>query len=155
MASNAPADRILRQADGLRLRNNKLVFQRPENSREVEAYVRGVQARAAAKTADSQLLLMRRVERPSGRSPYFLAGMAFNSPEAHEGALLLVEDLATHPPLNPDVCRTIYGFTPAETRVAMRHIAGRSQSQLMSALCRLAFLPIGDSATTLDPSSSG
>jgi DNA-binding CsgD family transcriptional regulator len=84
---------------------------------------------------------------------------------------VLLEDLEAHPPLCDDICNAIYGLTPAEARVAARLLDGRSapgiavdlglspltvrthikrvfkkvgvrsQSQLMAALCRIAFLP--------------
>lgn len=186
LACNRVAENIYRQADGIRLRDQRLSLQRFELARDLESYALDSTSRptnAAAEPQAGRLLFMRRVERPSCKAPYFIAAMSVTSPGGQPGLLVLLEDLDAHPALHADVCRVVYGLTPAETRVALRLRRGRSapgiatdlklstltvrthmkhvfrkvgvrsQSQLMAALCRVAFLPVGN-ATTWQPTSS-
>jgi len=69
---------------------------------------------------------LRRIERPSGNTPYLLVATRCTSESGVVGVLVLLEDLGQRPELNPELCQAVYGLTPAETRVAIRLIVGRS-----------------------------
>jgi DNA-binding CsgD family transcriptional regulator len=178
LSANPIALRILESADGVRVRDQRVCFARSETARDLVAFINQTPRTREALRPEpcSNGLLMRRIERPSGRTAYFLAIMRLAPTNGSPAALLLLEDLAAAPALHADVCKTVFGLTPAETRVAMRIVDGRSapgiaqdlglstltvrthikhifkkigvrsQSQLMSSLCRIAFLPVGSPA---------
>lgn len=177
LSCNAMARQILCTGDGVRLREQRIVFSRSEVTRDLAAFMASPPTASPGHSvkplASSNGLLMRRVERPSGKAPYFIAGMRLAPTAGVTSGMLLIEDLSSKPCLQPDVCRTIYGLTPAESRVAMRLIDGRSapgiasdlnlstltvrthikhifkkvnvrsQAQLMASLYRITRLPIG------------
>jgi DNA-binding CsgD family transcriptional regulator len=168
-AANRVALTILEQADGVRLRDQRLIFSRSDIGREVERLASTWRRGRAYPPNGTQVL--RKIERPSGRGTLLLAASVINIGTPAQAILMLLEDLEAHPPLCDEICNVIYGLTPAEARVAARLLDGRSapgialdlglspltvrthikrvfkkvgvrsQSQLMAALCRIAFLP--------------
>jgi DNA-binding CsgD family transcriptional regulator len=168
-AANQVAVAILEQGDGVRLRDQRLVFSRSDIAREVERLAATWRRGRAYPPNGTQVL--RKIERPSGQGTLLLAASVINIGTPAQGIFVLLEDLEAHPPLCDDICNAIYGLTPAEARVAARLLDGRSapgiavdlglspltvrthikrvfkkvgvrsQSQLMAALCRIAFLP--------------
>ncbi len=168
-AANRVALQIVEQADGVRARSNKLVFSRSDIAREIERLASPWRRGRPYPPNGTQML--RRIERPSGRGTLLLAASVINIGTPAQGIFVLLEDLEAHPPLCDEICTAIYGLTPAEARVAARLLDGRSapgialdlglspltvrthikrvfkkvgvrsQSQLMAALCRIAFLP--------------
>lgn len=176
LSCNPIAQRLLRGGDGIRLREQRLLFARPELTRELVTFISATDAGSLQELRCSNGLLMRRIERSHGKTPYFIAAMRIVSGTGLSGGMLLLEDLGASPRLQADVCRAVYGLTPAEARVAMRLIEGRSapgiaqdlrlstltvrthikhvfkkvnvrsQAQLMAALCRIAWLPVGVNA---------
>jgi DNA-binding CsgD family transcriptional regulator len=168
-AANQVALAILEQADGVRMRDQRLVFSRSDIAREVERLAATWRRGRTYPPNGTQVL--RKIERPSGQGTLLLAASVINIGTPAQGIFVLLEDLEAHPPLCAEICNAIYGLTPAEARVAARLLDGRSapgiavdlglspltvrthikrvfkkvgvrsQSQLMAALCRVAFLP--------------
>ena len=171
ISCNPIAHGILAQNDGVRLRDQRLVFSRSDIARELEKFA-SRSRRSRMKEPGTETRLIRRIERPSGHGTLLLAGALINESSTEQSLMLLLEDLEAHPPLDSDVCQLIYGLTPAETRIAARLLDGRSlpgialdlglspltvrthikrvfkkvgvrsQAQLMAALCRVVFLPL-------------
>jgi DNA-binding CsgD family transcriptional regulator len=168
--ANGGARRILSLADGIRIRSGRLSFTRSGLTRELGTFL----ARANHFGESFTGRFVQRVPRPSAAPAYLMIAMPWVG-RARAGALLILEDFVVPPPLGGELCRFVYGLTKAETRIATRLIKGlstseigtdlglstltirtymkrlfkkagvRSQAQLMAALCRLAFLPIGRS----------
>lgn len=170
---NEVAASILEQNDGVRLRDPRLVFSRNGVGRELDAFIARMHRSQHDRMSGPEASFVRRIERPSGRVPYLLFATPCITHGGFVGVLVLLDDLGESPDLCPGVCQSVYGLTPAEARVAMRLVDGRSapgiaqdlglspltvrthikrvfkkvgvrsQPQLMAALCRIAFLPVG------------
>jgi len=173
---NSVAAAILKQNDGVSLRDPKMVFERSSIGRELDAFVTRAHRSNVDWPSGGDASFVRRIDRPSGKVAYLLVAIRCLSPSDLVGVLVLLEDLGQVPALSTDVCQAVYGLTPAESRVARRLIVGRSapaiakdlglspltirthikrvfkkvgvrsQPQLMAALCRVAFLPVGHSS---------
>jgi DNA-binding CsgD family transcriptional regulator len=171
---NTVAHRLLGENDGVFIRDQRLDFSRRDIKREFERFMHPTRKGRARNPGSSSVRLTRRFLRPSGRGTLLVVGIVLVQEGQDAWNFMVIEDLNSHPPLDYELCRDIYSLTPAETRVAARLLDGRSvpgiakdmklspltvrthvkrvfkktgvhsQAQLMSALCKLAFLPLGE-----------
>jgi DNA-binding CsgD family transcriptional regulator/PAS domain-containing protein len=118
--ANAEAERLLAAGDGLAIQRRRLRLDSPHEDA-------ALQRLAASRSGGGAL----KISRPSGRStlearviPLPAAASALGSPGA--SALVFVREPERACALDPETLRGLYGFTPAELRVAALVAEGRS-----------------------------
>ena len=130
---NHQAQKILRQADGIKWSHAELKFDERRHSN-IFSKLLG----QAALTSQQKGIHPgggMRVDRPSGRSPYQLIVMPLNSHTEqqalvpHAVACVFLHDPDLDEALSVDVLRTLYRLTPAEAKVAQLLYRGKSPSR--------------------------
>lgn len=125
--ANQAADEICRQDDGITFRRGQLrVGNRTANSQLAQSVaLAGRVGRYASLTAHTQAASMVRVERPSGLKPYAvmvapMPGAAKGLPLAWRSAVMLfINDPELRLSPAPEMLRSLYGLTPAESRLVI------------------------------------
>jgi DNA-binding CsgD family transcriptional regulator len=129
--SNAEAQRIFSQADGVNLNNNKINF-RDEKLREKYAYFIEI-AGQETETPGKPERMSAVIKRPSTDTPYQL--MAYTLPvdrrkallsedEAH--AVLIIQDATKNLQLRADLLQTFYNLSMAEANLAVTLYKGNT-----------------------------
>ncbi len=131
---NDRAEQIIRQADGMTCIQKKFSFANPRHSQRFEQLIG-----EATLTAQHRGLYpggAMRVGRPSNKSPYLLMVTPLNLRSEHRqvapdaAVCVFLQDSAENMPLSEPLLCALYGFTPAEARVAQGLFAGLSPKEV-------------------------
>ena len=126
--ANAEAERLLAAGDGLRIRRRRLCLDSPQEDAALQRLLAGPGAGGALK-----------ISRPSGGSTLEarvipLPAGAGDLGQPGGSALVFVREPERACALDPETLRGLYGFTPAELRVAALVAEGRSAPAIARAL---------------------
>jgi len=124
---NAAAERLLRRGDGLRLRGGRLAAVDPATQQQFARLLR--RAQDAATGGAGLLRLGLAVARTGGQRPLLLSALPLSARAGRfvteqASVMLLIADPAVPRDLALDLLPALYGFTPAEARLARALLAG-------------------------------
>ena len=126
---NASAEAILRMKDGVTIEEGAVRLASSGDNRRLAALLNEAQSPQVGNHAQPAVLL---APRPSGRPPYSIVVAPLGPGHESGSVALLITDSATTITTEATV-RSLYGLTPAESRVAVALLSGRNLDEIAGA----------------------
>lgn len=132
---NTAAEKIIREQDGLRLRDETFTVAHPPADVSLHRGIDAAMGQARSEIPSGSSVLC---PRPSGLRPYVIHILPFrraNDETAESRALLLIIDPEQRPEPTGDLLRRLYGMTNAEAAVAIRLLQGDGIRPIAESMC--------------------
>ena len=120
--ANRSAQRLIEAHDSLSIQDGGLAFRREREAAALRELL-------ACEGATSELVSMS-VSRGEGGPPLLLHVRALSPDVGRLGAVVYLQDLARRAPLPAEAVRRLFGLTPAETRVVLELVNGKSPTEI-------------------------